>query len=533
MKRMTKTHLQKQRGIAMLVALLCLVLLAAIGMGLMFMADTENSVNNNYRDSQKAYFAARAGAETVRLQLAGTGTLNASALGLTMPLAAPGTGMIYVKNPTAGEVINPTATAGATLSANPYLDDQLCWESYSGLALSAGTGGPCGGLNGQSPSQLLQASTSFTPVTLATAPGINGTDALPFKWVRITNKQNLMGPLGKKVTPALADALQVCWDGSQEIAIPAGQTCLGQTPTARPVWEITSLAVTPKLGQNLGARRMVQMEVALNPPLVPPSPISTQAPVNLQGSFILNAYDNCTCTCTSSKTGTSCGVGQPGCVSNAHAVFTASTVSQTGNSGQTTTSYGTDPTGAASIQNVNPWPSNLNIDNLIKQYSSGGQLPGFASSCIGTRDNYAAPPSYPNCGTQTSQQFGTYPSGLPTEPSPGSYTSVTEYIPGSVKLTSAASGSGILIVDGDLEINGGLNWYGLILVRGQISFTGGAGQSTNLYGAVLAGKDITATDQSLTDKFGGSINFHYDVCALNGTGGTMPPHLIATHEIMY
>ena len=75
-----KKHLRQQRGIAMIVALLALVLLAAIGMALMFMADTENSVNNNYKDSQKAYFAARAGAENVRLQLAPSGSLSAQAL---------------------------------------------------------------------------------------------------------------------------------------------------------------------------------------------------------------------------------------------------------------------------------------------------------------------------------------------------------------------------------------------------------------------------------------------------------------------
>jgi hypothetical protein len=143
------------------------------------------------------------------------------------------------------------------------------------------------------------------------------------------------------------------------------------------------------------------------------------------------------------------------------------------------------------------------------------------------------PPSYLNCGTQTNQQFGTYPSGLPTEPAPGSFTTVTEYIPGSVKLTAAASGSGILIIDGDLEINGGLNWYGLVLVRGKVSFTGGAGQNVNLFGSILAGEDVSATDQSQTDTFGGSINFHYDVCALKNLGSGTPPKLLATHEIMY
>src|SRR5262249_59663422 len=107
MNTKTKTHLKQERGIAMLVALLSLVLVAAIGMGLMFMADTENSVNNNYRDSQKAYFAARAGAEDVRLQLSGTGGLNTQVMALSMPKtgAVPkaGTGILYVMNPANGE----------------------------------------------------------------------------------------------------------------------------------------------------------------------------------------------------------------------------------------------------------------------------------------------------------------------------------------------------------------------------------------------------------------------------------------------
>jgi hypothetical protein len=278
---------------------------------------------------------------------------------------------------------------------------------------------------------------------------------------------------------------------------------------------------------------MVQMEVALNPPLVTPAPISTQAPVNLQGSFVLDAYDSCTCTCSSTDskgnvTYSTCP-SKPGCDATAHAVYTAGTVSVTGGAGTTLTSFGNDPAGSASQQNVNPWP--YNIDDLIRQYKAGAQSPSWSSSCQGTANYFATPPSYLNCGTQSNQTFGTYPSGLPVEPT--SVNSVTELVPGSVKLTSAASGSGILIIDGDLEVNGGLNWYGLILVRGKVSFTGGAGQSVNLYGSILAGQDVNATDQADTDKFGGSINFHYDVCALNKLNGTRPPRLLATHELMF
>jgi len=533
-------RLKTQRGIAMMVALLALLLLAAIGMGLMFMADTENSVNNNYRDSQKAYFAARAGAEDARLLLARDATLNANAMALNTGSPFH---MIYLKNPTGTETIDPTTAAGSTLATNPYLDDQLCWERFANLTLTPGAG-PCGS-NGQG-GQLLTDSTAFTATTMTQTAGVNGSDALPFKWVRITAKQNLMGALGTsgtKVASAPANGQQVCWDGSQEIVV--GGTCASVSPTVMPVWEITSLAVTPKVGANPGSRRMVQMEVALNPPLIPPAPISVMAPVSLQGSYVLNAYDNCKCSCTTTGSGshqvTACvpRAGQPlnACATSAHAIYTQNTVGVIGNSGNTITSFGSDPTSGTtttvgpSVQGVNPWPNSLNINNLINQYKVGASIPNY--TCTGTQNLTTNPATYKDCGTQSSQQFGTYPTGLPLEPAIGSYTSVTEYIPGSVHLTSAANGSGILIVDGDLDINGGLNWYGLILVRGKVSFTGGAGASTNLYGAILAGDDVNATNQPQSDNFGGSINFSYDVCALNRIGGGSPPQLLATHEIMY
>src|SRR5579864_7892386 len=192
-------QMKSQRGIAMMVALLALLLLAAIGMGLMFMADTENSVNNNYRDSQKAYFAARAGAEQARLLMAADANIKAKAFGLDgfMPSSVSNTGMIYLTNPTSGEAIDPTAASGNTLAANPYLDDQLCWEQYAGMVgLVSGTG-PCGSNN--QASQLLTNNASFTSSTMP-APGSNGADALAFKWVRIANKQNFMGPLGQRVS---------------------------------------------------------------------------------------------------------------------------------------------------------------------------------------------------------------------------------------------------------------------------------------------------------------------------------------------
>jgi hypothetical protein len=542
----TTIRRRNERGIAMLVAIMAVVLLAIIGLGFMFMADTENSVNNSYKDAQKSYFASRAGLENVRLLLippdpktgGGAGPLYGPASLLTMPTSAAPSGVIYVENPTgATDLIDPTTALGATLAANPTLDDQICQEQFTGLPL-AGTGGaPC-----ESTGQLLTAATPyFQPVTPTTNPGIiintNTAAALPFKWVRITNKQNLMGTLGARVDNGQLPGAQVCWDGSKQyVSLPPPDTCF-TTPSPAvtsmmPVWVLTSLAVTPALGNKPGSRRITQMEVASSPPLIPNAPIATEAPITLEGSYVLNSYDNCTCKCTTSGTGsdakTTCTdlSSTVSCNKKAYAIETGGTVDVNGGSGVTVSAQP-----SPYQTNVQPWP--FDINQLINTYKQNSTSPNWSKSCSGTANFTATPPQYLSCGTQSSQQFGTYPSGLPTEPDPSSYTSVTEYIPGSVKLTSDATGSGILIVDGDLEINGGLSWYGLILVRGKVSFTGGGNDAVNLYGSVLAGEDVLAVNNTVSDTFGGSINFHYDICALRRSGPQVPPKILTTHEISF
>ena len=552
MKLMKSTIRQKrERGVAMIVALLALVLLAAIGVGLMFMADTENSVNNNYRDAQKAYFAARAGAENVRVLLAPGGSLNTQAGNLAMPDPNSKTGVLYVENPSAADgAVDPT-------SGGNYVDTELCQEQFAKFVNGGitATAGPCSGVSGgyfSTPSPALQ-STDI--------PGLSGADALAFKWVRITNKQDYMGLLNQSVDGTAGSATagsagqQVCWNGTQEIVAAPG-SCGALTPVANPVWLLTSLAVTPGIGNNPGSRRMVQMEVALTPPLITPAPISTQAPVTLQGSYIVDGTDFCSCKCTTTTSGsgsnqttsTSCVAanGAASCYNQAHAVYTAGTVTQLGTSGQSTvdTSVNSSPY----VQKVNPWP--YNIDDLINQYKASSTSPSWApTSCVGTPSFFSIPPTYKTCGTFSQQTFGEFPKSLdpnvvgnnPVEPAPGTVNGVTEYIPGSVHLTSGTSGAGILIVDGDLTLDGGMNWYGLILVRGQVTFTGGAGGSNtggvNLYGSILAGEDVTAQNQNLQtidgDKFGGSTNFHYDLCALKNLNNKRPPRLLATHELMF
>jgi len=524
---------KNERGVAMVIAMLALLMLAAIGVGFMFMADTENSVTNNYRGSQVAYFAARGGAENVRLLLTPGAFLNAGATALDMPNSGDNKSAIYVVNPNASETvagINPTTGgSGATINSNPYLDDELCLEQYANLGLTAPSGSACAG-----GSQLMSTGSYFTvPSTTTTqVPNTGQSDALLFKWVRITNKQNLMGVLSqagatKYVDSSKAGNLQVCFDGTVERVIPSGQTCAAQIPQEmRPVWLLTSLAITPTVGNLPGSRRMVQMEIANWPPLFPPGSVSTQAPILLKGNLQVNGYDNCTCNCNP-KTGVCTARSGMACDGSHYAVYTAGGMTQQGSA--TTLSSAISP---AFKQNAN-WPYNINdlINTYKNQASNASTTSPWSYSCTGTTNLSSLPPTYQNCGTQAGQTFGTYPSGMPDSPS-GSVPK-TVYVPGSVHLTGNANGSGILIIDGDLDVNGGLNFYGLILVRGKVSFTGGGSQNVNLYGAILAGEDLTATDIADEDVIGGSFNFQYDACALRQIPYNGPPKLLTTHEIMY
>jgi hypothetical protein len=95
-------------------------------------------------------------------------------------------------------------------------------------------------------------------------------------------------------------------------------------------------------------------------------------------------------------------------------------------------------------------------------------------------------------------------------------------------MTGGSVGSGILIVDGDLDIHGGLQFYGLILVRGVVKFTGGGSDATNIFGAVLAGQE-SYVDNTL----GGSASINFNSCALKQNQTPQPPRLISIREATY
>src|SRR5258708_5846420 len=68
-RRSVAERLSDESGIALIVALLCMLLLTALGMALTMTTTTERRISSNYRDGVETIYAADAGVERVMQDL--------------------------------------------------------------------------------------------------------------------------------------------------------------------------------------------------------------------------------------------------------------------------------------------------------------------------------------------------------------------------------------------------------------------------------------------------------------------------------
>jgi hypothetical protein len=273
-----------ERGIALFFTMFALLLLMAIAGALTFTATIETSVNSNYRQEQLAYFAAKAGIEEARARMMQTdpASINAAlptfaptTTGLPSATGLPTPGVIYIVNPGAG---SSTSVQPWSTSSSTYPDDELCHDGYTTLFSTSTTvfapGVPCtsGG------TVVLPTGTSWYAHYPSQLPYSGTVSALPYKWVRIAPKLNSsVSYLDVTSSPATINyytnntsgtftgAALTCWNDAREVPLAIGDTNCGQMLNSAgspmtPVYLITSLGVSP-----LGARKMVQAEVALTP----------------------------------------------------------------------------------------------------------------------------------------------------------------------------------------------------------------------------------------------------------------------------
>ena len=176
---------KSEKGVALLLAMLSLMILTGVVVGMMYMSSTEVSINSNFKAQEVAYFAARAGVEEVRDRMLPT---NSNTIAPLLPTTLPSTtgGVLYLLQ-------NGVTAANVTTvnSSNPIGDDEFCHDfPYSGSGYGGMTPYPpnvrCTNLPGGA---WYTTTPSVTPY------------ALDYKWVRVTLKAN-------NSSPYLVDATQ-------------------------------------------------------------------------------------------------------------------------------------------------------------------------------------------------------------------------------------------------------------------------------------------------------------------------------------
>src|SRR5579859_3815197 len=123
MTQTVKKHARhSERGIALFTAIFTVLLITAIGAGMIMLTNTDTSISANFRDEQKAFFAAKAGMEEVRDRFRTTAD---NSIAGSLPTALPGNAnaYLYVLNPKNAEADTPWVTNG-----NAYPDTEVCTE---------------------------------------------------------------------------------------------------------------------------------------------------------------------------------------------------------------------------------------------------------------------------------------------------------------------------------------------------------------------------------------------------------------------
>src|SRR5512138_957565 len=136
-----------ERGIALFMSLIILLLLSALAITLVFMSNTDSAVNTNYKNGQVLYFGAKGGLEEARTRLpqsAGANSIIAPAC--TGGAAACLPAVPAIPNGASTQVLyilgGANAAAVQPWNNNPtniYKDDELCHSGYPipGLTLKS------------------------------------------------------------------------------------------------------------------------------------------------------------------------------------------------------------------------------------------------------------------------------------------------------------------------------------------------------------------------------------------------------------
>jgi len=526
-----------ERGIALLIVLMALFLVAAVGMGMIYMSNTETTINTNYRDTQLAFFSMRGGLEEMRDRMR-TSAPNPITLPTAMPSATAGS-IVYITNPGASETVDPTLFAG-----NNYFDDEFCHERFAGSGVTyRPQGTPCGSSD---------APPSGGVTTVASVMPYTGTSSsLKYKWVRLTLKQNGTFPsalVDSTQSTSSGLASQVCWDSlnSKEVVASAigYANCTAASAAGlmiAPIYIVTALAYTPS-----GSRRVGQYEVAafsVNPPYTALGVDGAGANFNPTSSnnFFVHGDD------TGVTGWTDYGGPVGACTPTGPAVVPAVAVANATDQAADIIAVQGPPnrqdkyTGCLSTASCTATPGPLYGYPSIVDGSAAGtnQLTGLWSSpallnkMVASLAN-GADVVIPGCSIGGTACSGTAPYGTSAQPQ-------ITFANGDFDFGNN-SGAGVLVVTGTLSMHGGSSFNGLILVIGQGIISVGGGGSGQINGTLFL-----ADTNSHTSPYaqlatlgppgyswggGGTNGIQYNSCWA-GIGNKLHYMVIASREEMY
>ena len=473
-----------QSGVALLIALFTMLLIAAIAMALVLSAGTETSLAANYRSTTNGYYAAVAGIEGARGRLLPT---NPNTIATSSPLNGaylPTNQVVYIVNPGIGE------TTGNVMTTYP--DNQYASEFPS-----------------------------VTPTkTFINSVWAANTNGPLYKWVRINaaTKSSLQVNVDNTGLAASNASVPLYFDSSLLPAALVVPPVVGSVPaptsTQKQAYEVTALAVNPN-----GSQKILQYVVA-----------PAQYNLNFQAAL----------TMTGPIGNFSGANSNPYYVNGQDGSGSAPTVSGCSNTAPTVPAIGvsTGLSGAVATQTNQQYV----IDSLPRpdHYVGTGGTPSVApvtqTGALTTTDsldqmlqtvqqnadavlpNPPNPPGYNNSGT-TYNYGGT---GWPADMSATNPKVV--YVDGSFDL-GPNTGYGILVVTGNFHYHGNSGWNGIILVVGDgtTTFDGQGGGNGEFDGAVFVATTRDASGNQLssygTTNFdisgGGGNGIYYNSCWIN------------------
>jgi hypothetical protein len=510
MKRQQKfAGSRAQRGTALLIAIFALLLISVVAIALIVSSGTDSALASNYRTSTSAYYAAIAGLEEARGRLLPTNPnylpLPASPMSLTQ--------VVYIINPTGGEIIAPNNTANpATYPDNEYAREFGVDVSTLGVTINA----------------------SVSPVA--------GLPPASYKWVRINAVTELS--LGDPQVPGsgvdvnadtIVDRVTPLFYDPANAPTPGLITTFAPPATASQALEITSYAVLPN-----GSQSMLQYVVR---PLVVFPGLASQtfpAALTLVGNNVV--YDG-------PGTNSFFIRGQdPGVVPDPArsdqcpgGAFAMPAIGYTNNSGSDT-SFSSIKTGAAPAVNyqgtpITPGPpptpaaAPTSIGYVGAQMNPIWLTPGGLEAVVQDITNSA----------DAVLTGPTTPSGFPSGMSASH--PMTIVVNGDLDMNAwRNTGYGLLLVTGTLKYDPDASWQGLILVIGQGSFVSTKSGNGQINGAMLiaqtrdlAGNPLATLGAASFSQTGSGTNLgqgiNYNSCLVQSAMGPITYKILSFREI--